>query len=146
MSTADKLLDRLEGVRKTGPGKWLAKCSAHEDRSPSLSVRERDDGAVLLHCFGGCDVESIVSAVGLQMSDLFPPRDASVQFRPASKSRLSALDALVAIDHEAQVVAVIATDVHEHREIDDATWARLMQAAHRIGEARAGVSPERIKP
>ena len=39
MSAAARLLDRLTGVKQTAPGRWIAKCPAHEDRSPSLSIR-----------------------------------------------------------------------------------------------------------
>jgi hypothetical protein len=45
--SADVLLDKLDGVRPTGAGRWIAKCPAHEDRHASLSVRELDDGHVL---------------------------------------------------------------------------------------------------
>jgi hypothetical protein len=37
-----------------------------------LSIREGRRGKVLLHCFAGCRIEAILSAVGLRMSDLFP--------------------------------------------------------------------------
>ena len=144
--SAATLLDRLEGVRQTGPGRWLAKCPAHEDRAPSLSIRERDDGALLIHDFAGCHVQDVVSAVGLQMSDLFPPRDPAVHQSKYSKPSLPASDALAAIDHEAQVVALIAADVFDHREIDADTWQRLAKAAHRIGETRAAVAPLRHRP
>lgn len=144
--SAAKLLDRLEGVRRTGNDRWLAKCPAHEDRSPSLSIRELGDGRVLVHDFAGCDLDSILGAVGLEAADLFPPRDPKVTHFGPSSSRLPAADALATIDHEAQVVAVIAHDIVEHREIDRATWSRLMQAARRIGDVRAQVAPARIKP
>ena len=144
--SATALLDRLHGVRSTGPSRWLARCPAHEDRSPSLSIRELDDGRVLLHDFGGCEVESILAAVGLDFSNLYPARGAVVPFRRTSPSRLHAADALAAIDHEAQVIALIAADVHQHREIDDATWKRLALAVQRIGDARATVTPLRVKP
>jgi hypothetical protein len=39
-----RLLDRLQGVKRTGPSRWIARCPAHEDRRPSLAVRELDDG------------------------------------------------------------------------------------------------------
>lgn len=68
---ADKLISRLEGVKQTGPGRWMAKCSAHDDRSPSLVITEIND-RVLIHCFTGCDVYDVVSTVGLELSDLFP--------------------------------------------------------------------------
>ena len=68
---ASKLLDRLSGVKQTAPGRWIARCPAHEDKSPSLSIRESDDGRVLIHDFGGCDTEDVLTAVGMQFSDLF---------------------------------------------------------------------------
>jgi hypothetical protein len=69
---AETVLQHLNKVRSTGPGRWLACCPAHEDRSPSLSIRETDDGTILLKCFAGCNVAEIVGAVGLSLSDLFP--------------------------------------------------------------------------
>ena len=144
--SASALIERLHGVRNTGHGRWLARCPAHADRSPSLSVRELDDGRVLLHDFGGCDVESILGAVGLQFADLFPPRASALSFTRPTASRIPATDALQAIDHEAHVVAVIGADMLETREMDDPTWGRLAQAVHRIGDARAAVAPLRIKP
>jgi hypothetical protein len=67
----DRVLSRLQGVRRHG-SRWAARCPAHEDRHPSLSVRLGRDGAVLLHCFVGCSIEAIVGALDLRMSDLFP--------------------------------------------------------------------------
>lgn len=65
-------LSRLEGVRKTPEG-WRALCPSHHDRRPSLSIGEGLDGRVLLHCFAGCRISSIVWALGLKVSDLFRP-------------------------------------------------------------------------
>jgi hypothetical protein len=67
----ERLLDRLEHVKKSG-SRWMARCPAHEDRRASLSVREGEDGRVLLHCFAGCPVENIVAGAGLELKDLFP--------------------------------------------------------------------------
>ena len=66
---AGLVLDRLEDVRKSGTG-WIAKCPAHEDRSPSLSVKEGQRG-VMLHCHAGCSFAAIVEALGLKQSDTF---------------------------------------------------------------------------
>ena len=117
---------------------------AHEDRSPSLSVRELDDGTVLIKCFAGCGASDVVTAVGLELRDLFPEQLAERHRRP-SHSSIPAADALIAIDHEVHVVAIIATDVLEHREIDQATWDRLAQAVARIGETRALIAPAKHK-
>jgi hypothetical protein len=68
--TLDELLARLDRVKRAGDG-WMARCPAHEDGTPSLSITEGDDGRVLLKCHAGCATEEIVSALGLSLSDLF---------------------------------------------------------------------------
>lgn len=72
--SCDLLITRFEDVKKTGNRKWLGRCPSHGDKTPSLSIREETDGRVLVHGFGGCSVEEILSAVGLSFDDLYPPR------------------------------------------------------------------------
>ena len=67
-----ELLSRLDGVRQVGPGKWVARCPAHPDRRPSLSIAEGKDGRILLHCFAGCRTADVLQALGLTFRDLFP--------------------------------------------------------------------------
>ncbi len=57
----------------TGQDQWIARCPSHVDRTPSLSIAEKDD-RVLIHCYAGCCVNEVVDAVGLKITDLFPPR------------------------------------------------------------------------
>lgn len=68
------LKDGGRAVTQSGEG-YAARCPAHNDRSPSLSVSEGDDGRVLLHCHAGCEAGAVVAALGLTMADLYPPRD-----------------------------------------------------------------------
>lgn len=68
---AETLLSRLESVRGKFP-RWMAKCPAHSDKSPSLSITAKDDGRVLIHCHAGCGAADVMAAVGLSLSDLFP--------------------------------------------------------------------------
>jgi hypothetical protein len=67
------LLEKLPDAKRSGNG-WLARCPAHDDKTPSLSVAEGDDGKALLKCHAGCTAQDIVSAVGLSVPDLFPER------------------------------------------------------------------------
>lgn len=60
----DALLAQLSGVRKSGSG-WTARCPAHDDRNPSLSLRITDSGRLLLHCFAGCSFDEIRPLLGL---------------------------------------------------------------------------------
>lgn len=69
--TVQEFLFRLDGVREV-KGCWKAKCPAHDDKRPSLSVAEGEDGRILLKCFAGCEPEAIVKALGLTVCDLFP--------------------------------------------------------------------------
>jgi hypothetical protein len=48
-----------------------ARCPAHDDDRPSLSVSRGDDGKALVYCHAGCNVQDIVDALDLQMTDLF---------------------------------------------------------------------------
>lgn len=60
----------LEAKGCTGSGKdW--QCPGHEDHRKSLSIGEGKDGAALVNCHAGCEVEDIVAALGLEMTDLF---------------------------------------------------------------------------
>jgi putative DNA primase/helicase len=71
------LLGRLDDVRRSGAGKWLARCPAHNDENPSLSLREGNDGRVLLKCHAGCSLDAVLAALGLRKRDLFPSRSKS---------------------------------------------------------------------
>ena len=68
----EKVLGGLEKVKQAGVGQWKACCPAHDDKDPSLSIREADDGKVLLHCWAGCTTAEITKAMGLELRDLFP--------------------------------------------------------------------------
>lgn len=72
---AGALIDRLDFVKPAGRNKWLARCPAHDDRSPSLSITEGEDGRTLIYCFAGCGSTDILAAVGLDYSALFPADD-----------------------------------------------------------------------
>ncbi len=66
--TTEQVAERLN-AKKTGDG-WIAKCPAHNDRNPSLSVKEGGNGRTLLKCFAGCSFDDIVKAAGLEPSEL----------------------------------------------------------------------------
>jgi len=64
----------LVQARRTVRGRWKARCPAHADHSPSLSIRASLDGGVLLHCYAGCTVEAILAILKLARRDLFSNR------------------------------------------------------------------------
>lgn len=68
----DVVLARLQGVNQAGRNQWECRCPAHDDRRASLSVSTGSDGAVLLKCHAGCNVNDITASLGLTVRDLFP--------------------------------------------------------------------------
>lgn len=135
MAGVEQLLAILDGVRQTRPNQWIARCPAHEDRSPSLSVKESGGGVILIKCFAGCESESVLSALGLQFSDLFPERLPDAPHRRATIS-LSPREIMEVIEHELTVASLILADVADSKSIDEITWARFCKAAQRIQTVR----------
>ena len=142
----ESLLSHFDGVKETGHGRFVARCPAHDDRSPSLAIKDGDDGRVLVHCFAGCETEDVLSAIGLTFADVMPERVGSDHSYKPLRNRISARDALATLDHESLVVAIIGADFLEHKEIDNETWSRLGAAVQRINTTRAMCAPARMHP
>ncbi|BCX88502.1 putative DNA primase/helicase [Methylomarinovum tepidoasis] len=131
----DLILPRLEKARRSKNG-WIARCPAHLDKTPSLGVRELDDGRVLIHCFSGCDAADVVAAVGLTLADLFPPRPPGPerQFAPSSNPAFSPFDVLRLIQHEIHIVLAAACTAL-NGELTREDIERLQTAINRITDA-----------
>ena len=132
--SANTLLQNLEKVRRSGQGSWLACCPAHDDKSPSLSIRETVDGRVLVHCFAGCAVHEIVSAVGLDTSDLFPPRTEQ-QFIKGERRPFPAADILRALIPEIWINYLCAQAILKDEVLLAVDRERLLLAASRFQAA-----------
>jgi hypothetical protein len=132
------MLGSLQKVKGKN-GSWTACCPAHNDKGPSLAVRETPDGRILLHCFAGCEVSNIVGALGMDMTDLFPPnekrRDYPVEGKPKLKPAFYASDLLRIIAFEASVVMICAYDMSKGKTLSEEDQKRLAVARERIEEA-----------
>jgi putative DNA primase/helicase len=64
VSNCSAFLGLLHGLeaRPCGRG-FIARCPAHDDRSPSLSLAQASDGRILLHCFAGCQSTDVIAAL-----------------------------------------------------------------------------------
>jgi hypothetical protein len=129
--SADTLLSRLERVRKTGHGRWTCRCPAHDDRGPSLAVRELDDGRVLLHCFAGCEVQAVLDALGLAFENLFPVRIGG-DFVKRERRPFSAMDVLRCLSFEALILHQYATCMAKGEALTAEAKERLLTAATRF--------------
>jgi hypothetical protein len=81
--SAEQIARALGGAARNGRG-WVARCCYHEDRRPSLSLRDGDNGRLLVKCFAGCDSRNILAELrrrGLlddRRRDFTPTRKASL--------------------------------------------------------------------
>lgn len=125
--SAEDLISRLEFCRPTGRNRWTARCPAHEDRDPSLSVTEADDGRILIKCFAGCGALDILSAVGLEWSALFPP--AQDRYRPLHSRRSDD-------EHERMVLAICAADREAGKRLSAADKAREREAWTKLNKGK----------
>lgn len=130
---ADKLLSRLQRVKRTGPGKWIASCPTREDNSPSLAITEKDDGTILLHDFGGDSVEAILRTVGLSFADLYPDKPGQIG-KPVRRP-FNASDVLSLVAFESTVAVIVVSDVVSGKGVTDQDFDRLLVAAQRLGNA-----------
>lgn len=131
--SADALLARLSSVRRIGEGRWIARCPSHADRSPSLSIRETEDGRTLLHCFASCSIEEVLVALGLDFDALFPERRLADHI-PRERRPFFPADVFEVARREIGVAAIITADMHKGLEISETDYARLFIVATRLSE------------
>ena len=140
----ESLISRLDGVKETGHGKYVARCPAHDDKSPSLAIKECSDGRILIHDFAGCETENVLAAIGLNFSDVMPERiGADHSYKPL-KPRFDARQVLECISHEAMVVCILAerfADIASEKDSE-----RLLIAASRINAALKSAPPFKTSP
>lgn len=73
--SAEDIVSRLDYVRQTATGTWIARCVAHDDNGPSLSIKDAGGGRTLIHCHAGCGALDVLTALGLDWDALYPPSD-----------------------------------------------------------------------
>lgn len=138
----DLILDRLDTARPYGEG-YRAACPAHEGTSRStLSIKEADDGRVLLHCFAGCAALEVVHALGLELKDLFERPPANMTRQEKQKLRQLAKQgqwktALAHLPLEIAVVEIAAVQLVKDKPLNEPDMARLILAGKRITSAKA---------
>lgn len=108
-----RLLAKLDGVRRSGDG-YVARCPAHDDRRPSLSIRLAETGKVQLKCFAGCETAAVLGVIGLSIADLYPETS---EKRNRTKRKhahrpVSPVTAIPGADDDSVTVAALAEDKH----------------------------------
>jgi hypothetical protein len=130
---APEFLSRLEKVKRTSEGEWVACCPAHDDRSPSLAVKEAQDGRILVHCFAGCSFEDVCGAAGVEITELFPeraPREDAMKPIPFNPRTV-----LKALAFNTAIVAIAAADMAAGKTLTLDDKEKLFEIAEEMNEA-----------
>jgi hypothetical protein len=133
MPTIDGFLLKLEGVKRSTADAFIARCPAHNDKSPSLALRELPDGRILFHCFAGCSPEAVLSAVGLTFADVMPEK---YQGHTSPLRRPFPAEAILeCVAHEAMIARICAADLAQGIALGDEDRKRMGVAGNRLHEA-----------
>lgn len=127
-----RIIERLDKLSAAGENKWISRCPAHNDRNPSLSIRELDDGRVLIHCFAGCSATDVMSSIGLTLSDLYP-------INPLSQSHMGTWQRqklTEAYDFERSLITIYLSQQKEGKAAGLSDIQRVKLAYRRISKIR----------
>lgn len=136
------IIPHLENVKRTGEGKFIARCPAHGDKSPSLSLKELPDASVLVHCFAGCETLTVLSAIGLQLRDLYPTpaKGFENQAQRPPAPRFTAHELLELIHFEGLVVLIAASTLSRNVPLEPTDLERVGIAVKTLESALSEVS------
>lgn len=129
--TTDTLLNALVKVKQTNQSTWIACCPAHDDKNPSLSIRQVDDGRILIHCFAGCSAFEILDSIGLSFADVHPKSNLGSTFKPLRKI-FDTHTALQLLQFESSLVLEYARTINRDERTTDQDFNRLFKAVERI--------------
>ena len=130
----DNFVSRLSKAKRTGNDSWIACCPAHADKSPSMTVREVEDGMLLVHCFAGCGIDEIAGSIGMSISDLMPDKQPD-EIRKARKIPFSPSDVLACAKNDAALLYVVMCDLSKGVMLTDRQIEAAKKAAARVYSA-----------
>jgi len=128
-----QILSHFDKVRSTSKSNsYNCLCPAHDDRNASLSIKIAEDGRVLIHCFAGCDIQNILSAVGLTLDDIIPER--IDMLKPTGKA-FNPYAILKSIKDDALFVYMCASHIEKGEQLEETDKEKLLQTVQKLREA-----------
>ena len=137
----NRILERCENIRPSGDG-YRADCPYGHRSRGSLSIKQADDGRVLLHCFSGCSALEVMHGLGLELKDLFErpittnltPEELKRHKRAIKQSQWKA--ALDFLPKEIFIVQIAAVQIGKEEPLNVEDHLRLELAGKRLTSAR----------
>ena len=135
------LLSRLDKGEKLTPGahqaRYRACCPAHDDKNPSLSVTLANSGSILIKCWSGCSAYDVITAVGMEMTQLFPEK--RTHHSPPIHRPFSADQAAKAVSADAMLLAMIAAKLRNGEILTQEEMDAVLDAHTRASTITRGL-------
>lgn len=130
----ENLLQKLQGVKPTKSG-WNARCPAHDDKNPSLSITAGEKG-ILLHCHAGCDFNEICRLIDIDARDLFyEPINSNTKSKPSSPGK-TITDEYDYYDEQSKIVYQVVRfrpkEFRQRRPNGKGGWIWSIQGVRRV--------------
>lgn len=137
--TAESIARHLGGATKSG-NEWSCRCPAHDDKRASLSITEKQDGKLLVHCHAGCDQAVVVGE--LKAHGIWPSAKPTPEALPppvqisigAGKGQISATYDYVSEDGELlyQAIRYEPKDFRQRRPDGRGGWTWSIKGVQRV--------------
>lgn len=152
---AESIARHLGGASKSGDN-WSCRCPAHDDKRASLSITEKQDGKLLVHCHAGCDQGLVIAelkALGFWSSakptpEVLPPPPVQINIG-AGKGQIAATYDYVSEDGELlyQAVRYEPKDFRQRQPLPGGGWLwsikGVQRTLYRLPEVLAAVAEGR---
>ena len=125
------VLNSFDNVRESGSGQYSCRCPAHPDQSNSLGIKQGDGDRILLNCFAGCDVKSVLDAAGLEWKDILPDN----KLYQAEKHSFNPFAVLKMLRDEVLIIGLASADIRNGKPLNDNDHDRLMKAVGNVRSA-----------
>lgn len=122
---------------------YIVNCVCHDDRHPSLSIRDGEGGKVLVYCFRGCDPREILKTLReMGILDGSSPAPPSPPSRPINRAQI--LNIIIEATHPIEPESIVARylesrgifltgwpeDLREHPSLE--VWEDKRRTGHRF--------------
>ena len=129
----DLFCSKLEKVKQTSNG-IEALCPSHNDKSPSLTASYTKE-RILFKCQAGCSFESVVSALGMEESQFFAPKETNIPKKIVARYRYEDKEG----NHAFDVVRFDPKDFRPQRPDDNWTLEGVTRVPYRLPQILAGI-------
>jgi hypothetical protein len=127
----EEIINYFDNVKKTGGNQYSCRCPAHGDKSNSLGITSNGEH-ILMNCFAGCDIKSIIDAAGLTWADIMPKK---LEDTHVPKLKFNPYSVLKMIGDEVLIVGLASSYIRKGEKLSDEDHNRLFKAIANIRKA-----------